>query len=41
MCKADRNLKKDTAKKRVEKALKDGVLFVGNDKKIYIKQEEK
>lgn len=41
MCKAERNLKKDTAKKRVEKALKDGVLFVGNDKKIYIKQEEK
>lgn len=41
MCKADRNLKEDTAKKRVSKAFKDGVLFVGNDKKIYMKQEEK
>lgn len=41
MCKADRNLKKDTAKKRVDKAVNDGVLFVGNDNKFHIKQGEK
>lgn len=41
MCEADRNLKKDTAKKRVVKAIEDGILLVGNDKKIRIKKEEK